>query len=168
MPGSVTNIGGNAFYACVSLTNVYFTGNAPTADSSIFGGYEVCQPVPVTVYYLPGTTGWSNTFAGVPALLWNPLIQTGHGSFGVRDNQFGFNIGSLHQSGQPRLGSANDQHPHPRPFPFQRTGAGEHLWTFLWPWFALKSRCQRVRISALPQPPLHSAFRILHLHLARS
>jgi hypothetical protein len=92
MPGSVTNIGGNAFYACVSLTNVYFTGNAPTADSSIFGGYEVCQPVPVTVYYLPGTTGWSNTFAGVPALLWNPLIQTGHGSFGVRDNQFGFNI----------------------------------------------------------------------------
>jgi len=41
---------------------------------------------------LPGTTGWSSTFAGLPALLWNPLIQTGDGSFGVQNYQFGFNI----------------------------------------------------------------------------
>ena len=45
-----------------------------------------------TVYYLPGTTGWSSTFAGGPAILWNPVIQTGDGSFGVQNNQFGFNI----------------------------------------------------------------------------
>jgi hypothetical protein len=41
---------------------------------------------------LSGTTGWSNTFAGVPAVLWNPLIETGNGSFGLSNNQFGFNI----------------------------------------------------------------------------
>jgi hypothetical protein len=45
-----------------------------------------------TVYYLPGTTGWSSPFGGAPALLWNPLIQTGDASFGVLNNQFGFNI----------------------------------------------------------------------------
>ena len=50
-------------------------------------------------------------------MLWNPLIQTGGASFGVQNNQFGFNITaarpiishrgrSLHQSGQPRLDSA--------------------------------------------------------------
>jgi hypothetical protein len=45
-----------------------------------------------TVYYLPGTTGWSNTFAGLPAMLWNPLFQASGPSFGVQSNQFGFNI----------------------------------------------------------------------------
>jgi hypothetical protein len=44
------------------------------------------------VYYLPGTTGWGSTFSGCPALLWNPQAQTGDGSFGVLNNQFGFNI----------------------------------------------------------------------------
>ena len=44
-----------------------------------------------TVYYFPGATGWSSTFAGLPAVLWNPLIQTG-ANFGVRSNQFGFDI----------------------------------------------------------------------------
>ena len=41
---------------------------------------------------LPGTTGWSNTFQLVPVVLWNPLIQTGNGNFGVQNNQFGFDI----------------------------------------------------------------------------
>ena len=67
-------------------------GNAPGADSTLFvrlGGIGYDN---ATVYYLPGTTGWSNTFAGVPALLWNPVIRTSDSSFGVRSNQFGFNI----------------------------------------------------------------------------
>jgi hypothetical protein len=48
----------------------------------------------MTVYYLPGTTGWIafSTDTGLTPVLWNPLIQTGDGSFGVRSNQFGFNI----------------------------------------------------------------------------
>ncbi len=47
---------------------------------------------PVTIYYLPGMVGWSNTFDGIPVVLWNPLIQARDTNFGVRSNQFGFNI----------------------------------------------------------------------------
>jgi hypothetical protein len=47
-----------------------------------------------TVYYLPGTSGWSGFSAstGLTPVLWNPLIQTADGSFGISNNQFGFNI----------------------------------------------------------------------------
>jgi hypothetical protein len=86
LPGSVANIKGNAFGSDTSLARVYFQGNAPMADSTTFSG------TPGTVYYFPGATGWANFFAGLPVLLWNPVIQTQDGSFGVLDNQFGFNI----------------------------------------------------------------------------
>jgi hypothetical protein len=71
------------------LTGVYFTGNAPTADSTVFNGGD-----PVTVYYLPGATGWSafSGSTGLTPVLWNPLIQTADGSFGISNHQFGFNI----------------------------------------------------------------------------
>ena len=39
-----------------------------------------------------GATCWSNTFAGVPAVLWNPQIQASGAGFGVQNNQFGFNV----------------------------------------------------------------------------
>ena len=84
--GSITNME-SGFAECYSLASVYFSGNAPNADPSAFE-----DDTNVTVYYLPGAIGWSNTLAGVPALLWNPVIQTGDGSFGARNNQFGFNI----------------------------------------------------------------------------
>ncbi len=45
-----------------------------------------------TVYYLPGTTGWGTTFDALPAVLWNPRVRPGDASFGVRTNQFGFNV----------------------------------------------------------------------------
>jgi hypothetical protein len=61
IPGSVTSIGDLAFAECNNLTNVYFAGNAPAADSSVFLDDNA------TVYYLPGTTGWSNTFGGILA-----------------------------------------------------------------------------------------------------
>ena len=41
---------------------------------------------------MPGTTGWSNPFDGLPAVLWNPLIQASGASFGISNSQFGFNI----------------------------------------------------------------------------
>jgi hypothetical protein len=44
------------------------------------------------VFYLPGTTGWSATFGGRLAALWNPQVQTRGASFGVRTNRFGFTI----------------------------------------------------------------------------
>jgi hypothetical protein len=91
VPGSVTNIGIGAFQDCSGLTSLFFQGNAPAAVEELFED----DNEGITVYYLPGTTGWSNTFSSfptVPAVEWNPLIQTGDGSFGVQSNQFGFNI----------------------------------------------------------------------------
>jgi hypothetical protein len=120
IPDSVTYISDGAFEGCPNLTNVIigtglatiedfafdedpkltsvlFLGNAPAVvnggDQPVFGGD------PANVYYLPGTTGWSNTFgtsiyypSGAPTALWNPTIQTGAGSFGVSNGQFGFNV----------------------------------------------------------------------------
>jgi hypothetical protein len=84
---SVTNIEDDAFLQCSSLTSVYIQGNAPSAGAAVFYGDNNA-----TVYYLPGTSGWTNTFGGIPAVLWNPQAQTSDGSFGVQNNQFSFNI----------------------------------------------------------------------------
>ncbi len=65
---SVTNLGYYAFYYCTSLLSVYFEGDAPGVGYSPFMGDNSA-----TVYYLPGTAGWTNTFAGRPAVLWNPF-----------------------------------------------------------------------------------------------
>jgi hypothetical protein len=47
---------------------------------------------PVTFYYLAGTSGWSNP-PGIPnPVLWDPLGGSGDVSFGVQNNQFGFNF----------------------------------------------------------------------------
>jgi hypothetical protein len=46
----------------------------------------------ITVYYMPGTTGWGTTFDGLPTMLWNAQGQAAIGGFGLRANQFGFNI----------------------------------------------------------------------------
>ena len=86
---SVTSIGDEAFELCYGLTSVYFTGNAPTTGSLVFNGDHA------TVYYLPGTLGWSSTFAGVPTALWflpQPLILNQGPGFGVQSNRFGFII----------------------------------------------------------------------------
>jgi hypothetical protein len=88
LPNTVTSIGSQAFGDCYSLTNIFFLGNAPSANSTSF------LPGLVTAYYLPGTTGWDDFLpnTGFATLLWNPTIETGDGSFGVQNNQFGFNI----------------------------------------------------------------------------
>ena len=60
IPSSVAGIGSDAFNNCTSLTVVYFQGNAPTDDPTIFNGDANI------VYYLPVTTGWGATFGGRP------------------------------------------------------------------------------------------------------
>ena len=89
IPASVTSIGGDAFVNCAVLTNVYFQGNAPSVDSTVFE-YDSN----LTVYYLPGSTGWDvfSANTGLMPVLWNPLIQTDDGGFGIQGNQFGFKI----------------------------------------------------------------------------
>jgi hypothetical protein len=84
---SVTNIADSAFYYCPILTSVFFAGDAPLVGASVF-----LSDNDVTAYYLPGATGWSSLFGGIPAVLWNPLIQANGASFGVVGNQFQFNV----------------------------------------------------------------------------
>ncbi len=110
---SVTSLSQQLFYFCPNLVEIYFNGDAPTFDFSVFDG-----DFQAIVYYLPGTSGWGSTFDGLPTLLWNPpaktskaslvvqtnqsslnitgvnsvQVQTSDGSFGMKANQFGFNI----------------------------------------------------------------------------
>jgi uncharacterized repeat protein (TIGR03803 family) len=62
----VSSIGEDAFAYCGSLTGVYFQGNAPAADTTVFTNDNSA-----TVYYLAGTSGWSSPFAGRPAVMLN-------------------------------------------------------------------------------------------------
>ena len=88
-------LGFGAFTWCTNLVGVYFRGNAPTpGQGQGWFGEEIFYGTPAIAYYLPGTTGWGAgaSLGGRPAVLWNPQMQTGDGSFGVRQNRFGFNI----------------------------------------------------------------------------
>ena len=86
-PAGVSNILDDAFLYCGSLKGLYFSGAPPNLGFAVFNGVS-----DATVYYMPGATGWSSTFGGFQTLLWNPQVQTGDGQFGVRNNQFGFNV----------------------------------------------------------------------------
>lgn len=68
--GDVTNINKYAFYSCYGLASILFRGNAPSLD-----GNELTGVGEVTIYYLPGTTGWGNTFGGRPTAVWNSPTQ---------------------------------------------------------------------------------------------
>jgi hypothetical protein len=83
IPSSVTDLGSGAFADCSSLQGVFFKGDAPSVIPTGFDG-----ATNATAYNLPGTAGWSATFAGRPAVLWNPLMQAS----GVGQAGFGFNI----------------------------------------------------------------------------
>jgi hypothetical protein len=86
IPKSLTHLGDHSFSGCTNLISLFFTGNAPTV------GPFALKANHSTIYYLPGTSGWGSTFAGRPALLWNPLIQVGDASFAGRVDGFAFNI----------------------------------------------------------------------------
>jgi hypothetical protein len=91
IPSSVTifddlGLASVTFRDCPNLKAAFFLGNAP-AGSSVF------LRDPVTVYYLPGTTGWSTNYDGAPTAVWTlpyPLVLSG--SPGVQSNQFGFTV----------------------------------------------------------------------------
>jgi len=90
VPAGVSNLADGAFAYCFNLKSVFFNGDAPG-----LGGAVVFYDVPdATVYYLPGTSGWSDFSiqTGVPTALWLPRMQAADSSFGVRSNQFGFNL----------------------------------------------------------------------------
>lgn len=88
IPASVVRIASFAFEYCGRLNSVLFEGNAPSTIESLAFRNDFY----LTVYYLPGTTGWGTTVDGHPALLWNPTVLTTDPTFGVRSNRFGFTV----------------------------------------------------------------------------
>ncbi len=96
IPASVTNLENDAFSGCTNLTKIYFEGNAPALNAGSFFPSDPFSGDPGTVYYLPGTAGWTNTFDGLPTAVWHQsssliLNYVGSGP-GVRNNRFGFTI----------------------------------------------------------------------------
>jgi hypothetical protein len=78
-----------AFYNCPALKEVAFYGDAPTVGQNVF------SITLATIYYLPGTTGWTSTLTGRPTQKWllpYPVILTGSPGFGIQANAFGFRI----------------------------------------------------------------------------
>jgi hypothetical protein len=65
IPAAVSTLYG-VFDGCTNLTSLYFLGNAPTTY------FPFNLDANLTVYYLPGTVGWTSSLAGRPAVLWNP------------------------------------------------------------------------------------------------
>jgi hypothetical protein len=90
IPASVTCLGDYAFCGCASLTGVYFQGNAPAADLTVFSTDSKAK-----AYYMPGATGWSNTFADLPSAPWflaRPVFLNNGPTKGLQGNAFGFTI----------------------------------------------------------------------------
>ena len=61
----VATIGNYVFSNCYGLTCVYFKGDAPSLGSNVFWGVDLA-----TVYYIPGTVGWGETYGGLPTAEW--------------------------------------------------------------------------------------------------
>ena len=70
IPASVEVIDIFAFFECTNLASVYFEGNAPSV--SALGAYGSTFEETVTLYYIPGTTGWMDSDAyDAKAGTWN-------------------------------------------------------------------------------------------------
>ena len=74
IPVSVTNFGNAAFFNCTNLLGIYFQSNALPNASLAGGPVMLSGDNNATVYYLPGTTGWTSTFDFLPTVLWNPQV----------------------------------------------------------------------------------------------
>jgi hypothetical protein len=69
IPAGVTSIGGGAFSYCSSLTVLLFQGNAPGFGASVFD-----HDSKATGFILPESTGWTSTAGGRPTALWNAML----------------------------------------------------------------------------------------------
>jgi len=85
-------LGVGTFSYNTGLVAIYFKGNAPTPGENMFGQDLFHYDTVATAYYLPGTTGWGTTYAGIPTVLWNPQTQSANNNFVAGVSQFGFNI----------------------------------------------------------------------------
>jgi hypothetical protein len=88
-PSSVSNINYFALAYCDKLSEIFFRGNCPTVQQ------QENFLTPRTVYFLPGTSGWSSRLAGYPTAPWplpQPIILTLPPDFGPKQNEFSFRV----------------------------------------------------------------------------
>ena len=86
IPISVAFIGRKAFADCYRLTGAYFQGNAPSLSLAVFDGATNAILITTGDDGLAEELWWpSNCFV-------EPQVRTDDPNFGVRSNQFGFNI----------------------------------------------------------------------------
>ena len=69
--GSVKSVGDYAFFGCTGLTAAYFYGNAPVTGSEVF---KSCADG-FTVYYTAGSTGFTNPWCGYPTATFCPAPE---------------------------------------------------------------------------------------------
>jgi hypothetical protein len=79
IPGNISGLSGGEFLDC-NLDGIYFRGKAPVAYWILNGP---TYNLNTTVYYLPGTSGWTNTYGGLPTTLWLPHLTVSNHSNGV-------------------------------------------------------------------------------------
>jgi hypothetical protein len=91
-PG-VSNIEDSAFAACPNLRALYFQGNAPALVPDAF------EQDSATVYYRAGTSGWTNTYGGMPAVALNGLTFTATPSNGIAPLTVAFTAPSTDSAG---------------------------------------------------------------------
>src|SRR5262249_1103616 len=92
IPASVTFLDDSAFLYCTSLTNLTFSGDAPYVDNN----FNDVVGAGARVYYYYGTTGWDQTYGGLPTvMLGAPAPQIGTGSTGVKPGGFGFTVAGV-------------------------------------------------------------------------
>lgn len=84
IPANITSMGDYAFSNCINLATVAFFGNPPILGSDVFHNDTIAS-----IIYMPGTTGWSATYGGRPAYLWNPQAMD---AYVDNDNSFVFTI----------------------------------------------------------------------------
>jgi hypothetical protein len=96
IPGSVTNISGEAFNYCMSLHQVCFQGNAPLVDGNPGSANSTVFAMDSgTAYYLPGTAGWGANYGGWPTAGWyqpKPQILGSGLGLGTGSNGFQFTM----------------------------------------------------------------------------
>jgi hypothetical protein len=81
LPASLANLGGGALSNCPALTALYFNGNAP----ALTGEDVFAQSTNAVVYYLPGATGWGETYGGLRTALWTQTFADWAASTGLAE-----------------------------------------------------------------------------------
>jgi hypothetical protein len=98
LPATLTNMGDYAFAFSGNMVGAYFEGNAPPDDSTVFVGENQ-----MTVYYLPGTTGWGSTFGGAPTMPLPGISVSANPTHGPAPLPVAFTAAAVNDSNNPVL-----------------------------------------------------------------